>query len=182
MALNKERKVLLGLLGSAGVILVADQVLLGPPQGASASQTTPAVQPPPAPAAENNDAGDSPSAALPLSRESSELVETWNARLSEATTEGLLEADLADPFAAVEQYEPEPTGLMAPLAFQQQHKLSSVMTGGDIGVAMINGKPVRIGQTIEGYRLISVDDRSAVFRAGDQTVRLVLPRQSAGGS
>jgi len=182
MALNKERKVLLGLLGSAGLILVVDQVLLGPPQGANASQTTPAAPPSSTPVAQTNDTAERQPSALQLSRDSSELVDSWNERLTEATTDIPIEAEVTDPFAAVDQYESETTGFMTPQTFQQQHKLSSVITSDDTGVAMINGKPLRIGQVIEGYRLISVDDRSAELRAGDQVVRLVLPKQGAGGS
>lgn len=182
MPLNKERKVLLGLLGSAGLILAADQILLGPPQGASASQTPATSQPTPTPAPPPIDSTEGRDAKIEMASVPVELVDTWNARLREATTDNPLAADIADPFRAVEHFEPETSVLMTPQAFQEQHKLSSIMTGGDIGVAMINGKPVRLGQTVEGYRLIRVNDRSVEFRAGEEIVRLVLPKQGTGGS
>ncbi len=181
MALNKERKVLLGLLGSAGLILTADQLLLGPPQGAKAGQATPTVQPLPAPQAEAGDTAIEQIAAPKLPLASGELIGDWNERLSEATTENVLPSGIADPFSTA-QREAETTGVLTPLMFKQQHELSSVITGGDIGVAMVNKKPVRVGQTVAGYRLISVDTRSAVFQAGDTTVRLTLPVQGTGGS
>lgn len=182
MALSKERKLLLGALGSAGLILVADQVLLGPPQGANASQVAPAqpAQPTQTPTTQAPMAAERETAEM--SRASGELVASWNEQLSEARPDSTDEAEISDPFSSAEQYAPDPSGVISPQEFRQGHKLTAVMTGGDIGVAMINGKPVRINQIVEGYRLISVDSRSAEFRAGDQTVRLILPQQIGGGS
>ncbi len=176
MALNKERKVFLGLLGSAGLILVVDQVLLAPPQVSQAGEAAP---PPPttAPAALTT---PQPTAGTPSP--SSEVVRTWNEQLGKATTDTADVAGVADPFSAAKAREPEPTGIMGPVDFEREHKLTAVLAGGDIGVAMINGTSMRIGQEIAGYRLIRVDARSAEFRAGEFTVRLMLPTQGVGGS
>lgn len=182
MALSKERKLLLGALGSAGLILLADQVLLGPPQGANASQVAPIEQPPPAPTAAATEAPSAQSGAMEVSKASSEVLDTWNAKLSDATTGVGDGTAIADPFSVTERREADPADVVSPQVFLQQHKLTAVMTGGDIGVALINNKPVRIGQMVAGYRLINVDDRSAELRAGGQSVRLILPQQKAGGS
>lgn len=182
MALSKERKLLLGALGSAGLILVADQVLLGPPQGANASPVAPAEPVQPAPASTSDAPLASELDTPEMSRASGKLVASWNEQLSEARPDIADRTELSDPFSATVQHEPDSSGAMSPQEFQQEHKLTAVMTGGDIGVAMINRKPVRINQLVAGYRLISVDSRSAEFRAGDQTVRLVLPQQINGGS
>lgn len=181
MALTKERKLLLGALGSAGLILAADQVLLGPPRGANASQIAP-IEQPIAPTTTTTQAPSAQPGAMEVSLASGEVLDTWNARLGEATAGDGDRATIADPFSITERRESGPADVISPQAFLQQHNLTAVMIGGEIGVALINNKPVRIGQMIAGYRLISVDDRSAELRAGGQSVRLVLPKQKASGS
>jgi hypothetical protein len=59
--------------------------------------------------------------------------------------------------------------------FTSRHKLTAVMkqTGG--GVAIIEGRTVTVGQSIGGFRLVVVKDRSAVLRRGNQRVELRLP-------
>lgn len=183
MALNKERKILCGLLGSAGLILVVDQVLLGPPQGAQAGISANAQAP--APPATTEPASKP---AMPKSTSTgsglvhSEQVQSWNDRLGKATTDIASPQGMNDPFSALEKREPEAPGVMSPSDFEREHKLTALLTGGDIGVAMINGTSVRVGQEVSGYRLIRVDTRSAEFLAGEVTVRLMLPKQGAGGS
>jgi hypothetical protein len=180
MPLNKERKVLLGLLGTAGLILVVDQLLLGPPQGASAGQASPAPPSTPSPPASDARPEASPSApALPAA---DGAIDAWNQRLRGAAGAVAVADALTDPFAPVEERSAGPAGVMTPENFRQQHELSAVMTGASNGVAMINKTPVRVGETISGYRLISVGSRSAVFQAGEQTVRLELPQQIPGNS
>ena len=179
MALNKERKVLLGLLGSAGLILAIDHFLLGPPSGAQASPTatTEQASTPTASASQN------PAQAAPSSRElPAEIASRWNDKVSAALEGSTSDADL-DPFAekssrTAEQGAP---GLMAIEQFVGSHQLSLVMLSGETSVAMVNGKPVRLGDEVAGYRLTSVDSRSATFQAGERTARLMLPNQPAEG-
>lgn len=180
MATNKQRKVLLSLLGSAGLILALDQLVLSPPQGASAGQAAPPAGAPapvtPAATAASSDAGES------AADTSADALRGWNEQLVGigAATGG--DGAPPSPFAPLEGRDPDESDAMSPAEFQAQHKLTAVMTGGDIGVAMINGAAVRIGQEVGGYRLIRVDSRTAEFRAGERTVRLVLPQQVGGGS
>jgi hypothetical protein len=155
---------------------VVDQVLLGPPLGASAGQVTPAA--PPAPTAQ----GPKPAARAASSDASvvdaAESLRDWNAQLVSRSAE----SPAPSPFAPLEAREPEESDVMSPHEFKAQHQLSGVMASGDIGIAMINGTAVRIGQEVGGYRLIRVDARSAEFRAGELTVRLELPQQVGRGS
>lgn len=184
MALNKERKVLLGLLGSAGLILVVDQVLLGPPQGARASGAQPPPATPPTttvPASAAAEQSRTTAASTPT-----EAVDAsgWNARLVALADEPEAQAS-PDPFASQPpERTPEPEGLDA-ARFAAEHRLTAVVTGGAVGavgVAMVNGRPIRVGESVAGYRLVRVDARSAEFRWGDETVRLELPTQTPGGS
>ncbi len=175
MALNKERKVLLGLLGSAGLILAIDQFLLGPPSGAeahSAAATGPTNTP-------SSPASQAAAPAAPSSRElPADVAERWNDRVDAALSESTLDTDL-NPFAEASSRSAElgAPGLLAIEQFVGSHQLSLVMLSGETSMAMVNGKPVRIGDEVAGYRLISVDSRSATFKAGELTARLLLPNQ-----
>ncbi|MEQ9096135.1 MAG: hypothetical protein RIE32_07720 [Phycisphaerales bacterium] len=181
MALNKERKVLLGLLGSAGLILAIDQLLLSPPSGAQASNANPTV---PTPAdsvpASSSDTSTPVSTGTGLSEQA---ARQWNEKLHAALDEHEVTPDL-DPFTEV-VHSADDAGEAGPMsveAFLSQHQLSLVLLSGDTSVAMVNGKPVRLGEEIEGYRLIRVDSRSAVFQSGTQTAELSLPKQTSGGT
>jgi hypothetical protein len=182
MALNKERKVLLGLLGSAGLILAIDQFLLGSPSGAQAStgqQAGPTGVATTSPAA--SDTTTSPSASP--SALASDVAVQWNDRLDAAIGD-LPAATGSNPFAdrssAVEgRTEP---GLLSVDEFIGLHQLSTIVQGAESSVAMVNRTPVRIGDEVSGYRLISIDARSALFQAGDRTARLVLPNQPDEGT
>lgn len=179
MALNKERKVLLGLLGSAGLILGIDYFVLSAPSGAHAGTAQPAPESETKPTpdtttpATKSAAGLSPRAAL-----------QWNQKLEQAAGERAVAQDV-DPFAdpvVPEQPAPDEAGPISVDAFVRTHQLSLVLLSGEMSVAMVNGAPVRLGDEIEGYRLISVDSRSAVFQAGEQTATLVLPKKPGGGT
>lgn len=176
MALSKERKILLGLLGSAGLILVVDQVLLGPPQNAQAESM---ALPPPAVAA----ASPAPQATQPKPTQGgakdAQAIGDWNEKLK-ATLKDEAEG-VPNPFQPGASSTALP-GTLSPQAFQREHKLSAVLTSGEVSVAMVNGRAIRIGEEVSGYRLLRVDARSAEFVAGDQIVKLLLPTQSSGGS
>ncbi|WP_456433457.1 hypothetical protein [Nitratifractor sp.] len=43
--------------------------------------------------------------------------------------------------------------------------------------AYINGKWLKVGDTIEGYKVDSVDNRSVVLKKGEETVHLFLQKQ-----
>ncbi|MFI4916068.1 MAG: hypothetical protein ACIAS6_06115 [Phycisphaerales bacterium JB060] len=181
MALNKERKVLLGLLGSAGLILAADQLLLGPPRGAQASAPTGASATP-APAQSSNVPTAKPAATDSATTGlTPQAARQWNQRLDDAARD-ITTDDSSNPFAEkqVTPAEPAAPGVMSPDEFASMHELSLVMLNEQSSIARVNGRLVRIGEEVAGYRLVSLDARSALFQQGDQTVRLMLPKQSSG--
>ena len=65
--------------------------------------------------------------------------------------------------------------------FLQRHRLTAVMrqTGG--GVAIIDQKTVAVGQSLDGFRLVAVKERSAVLRRGQHRVELRLPEDVLQG-
>jgi hypothetical protein len=56
--------------------------------------------------------------------------------------------------------------------FEQTHTLIGVMVSGGSAAAMVDGKLVRVGQSIDGYKLISVSKGKAVFKSGEITATL----------
>jgi hypothetical protein len=65
----------------------------------------------------------------------------------------------------------------------QKHKLMAVMKQSGGGVAIIDKWTVGVGQTLDGFRLVAVKDRSAILRKGTQKVELKLATDDgfAGG-
>ena len=68
-------------------------------------------------------------------------------------------------------------GLTNAAAFEQRHTLNAVMAAAGGGYAIINGRTLFIGQELDGFELILVSDRSAVFEANGTRAELVLPDQ-----
>lgn len=50
--------------------------------------------------------------------------------------------------------------------FQSKHPLDAVLVVGDERYAVIGGRTLNIGQTLDGYTLVAVQERSATFQGG----------------
>ncbi len=61
--------------------------------------------------------------------------------------------------------------------FKSANRLDGVLTSGRNPIALVNGRTVRLGQTIDGFELIAVQDRIAVFQLDDVRVELHIPVQ-----
>ncbi len=68
-------------------------------------------------------------------------------------------------------------GGTAAATFVRSHRLMAVMAGGANGSAIIDDKCLFIGQQIDGFRLISVGDRSAVLESNGVRVELQLSQE-----
>lgn len=66
--------------------------------------------------------------------------------------------------------------------FLNRHRLTAVMKQQGGGVAIIEGKTVAVGQSIGGFRLVVVKDKSAVLRRGSQRVELRLPEDATAAT
>jgi hypothetical protein len=53
-------------------------------------------------------------------------------------------------------------------------KLNAVLAAGSDSIANVDGVMVRIGESVQGYRLVAVSDRSAVFEKNNAKVTLTL--------
>jgi hypothetical protein len=58
--------------------------------------------------------------------------------------------------------------------FRTKHHLAAVLTAERQGLAVLEGKPIRIGQTIDGFTLVAVAHHSAVFEANGIRVELSM--------
>ena len=191
MALTKERKVLLGLLGSAGLILGLDQLFLGPPKQAAATVPESAPDPQALPSSQTSTTSETTTTMVAPAADSSSAVSSWNERLAALHADAKPEDELdtatgssvaLDPFAKPTTNRSDADARITASQFASQHRLSAVVTSNSVGVAMVNGKAVRVGEEISGYRLVRVDTRSAEFESGGDIVRLEIPVQVRGGS
>jgi hypothetical protein len=66
--------------------------------------------------------------------------------------------------------------------FRRAHKLSAVITGPAGDAAVIAGRTVLVGQQFEGFKLVSIGDRRAVFQLDDLEVVLTIAQRSGGRS
>jgi hypothetical protein len=64
--------------------------------------------------------------------------------------------------------------LARPDQFEITHKLSAVMSSHNGGTAIVNGQFIRIGEIVDGFTLVSVGPRSAVFLKNGKRVELSL--------
>lgn len=53
-------------------------------------------------------------------------------------------------------------------------KLSGTLRAGRNSMANVNGNIVKLGETIDGYKLIEVDERSAIFVKNKQSTHLTI--------
>jgi hypothetical protein len=53
-------------------------------------------------------------------------------------------------------------------------KLTATLRAGQNSMANVNGKIVKLGETINGYRMIEVDERSVVFAKNKQRTHLTI--------
>ena len=55
-------------------------------------------------------------------------------------------------------------------------KLKGVIVGGRNSVAIINGKLVRLGESIEGYQVVRIEEKEVFLRSGNSTFKLELAK------
>lgn len=180
MSLSRQHYAYVGMLVLAVAAFLADRLLLGAgtpgPNPAAASTRT---------APESQEAGSRPqaagTAAGPFPQPAACRPQPpWVERLAAlAKARGADPAASRDAFALQEPWRsqlkkpapealPEPPPPSAPPAvFADKHKLTAVMMTGKGGSAIVDGRMLRMGQEIGGYKLIGLKPGRAVFQAGD---------------
>jgi hypothetical protein len=80
----------------------------------------------------------------------------------------------AEPAAAA----PDNAATLAAEQFKSAHRLTGVLTANGRAVAMIDGRIVPVGQSIDGYRLIEISHRSATFELGHSQITLMMAERT----
>lgn len=169
MVLTPRRKLALGTLGLAVAALVADRGFFQP---ASASAGNPAGE-----YAVDRTAASSPlptGTAVDLSRSMAGRLQA----VAEVLEVNPLGADMGTvarwrPVEApvVEEIEPAPVEVQD--TFASRYRLTGVMGTGGRGRIILDGnRRLALGDELDGYTLVEVAERSAVFRSGRREVVL----------
>ncbi len=179
MKLSRQRKISVVILALAVSALVADRAFLG---GGStgpgrASGASPGPVKPRLPAAP-------PAAAAPPAVMNA-LAPAGGQSLADRLRDysrqrGIDASGVRDAFVAAESWRPKPQVAEAATrpvgrvpGFSEKHELMAVITGPK-GSAIVDGKCLQVGQELDGYRLVSVGHREAVFECDGERVELRL--------
>lgn len=179
MGLSKSRKCYLAGLAIVVTAFLAYRLFLGAEdRGPAAAQASPAA--PAAPKA----APPPVSAEKPQGLSASSLAERLAAL---AKSEDLDPARMRDAFVLPEAWRrelappaPSPSLPAGTETFIQEHKLTSVVLTGDGGSAIVNGKFLRLGHALDGYRLLHLTQSQAVFESVEGNNQVVLPLEKTG--
>jgi len=179
MEMTRKHKVYAVVLGLAGIVVVADQQFFLEATGPSTAQAATGVlmtepsaatlSPPIAsPAGALGDIGQERSA---IAERFQGLVQKYHLRLSE------VDDGFDRPFSWKQQ-EQTARELKASQAranaFRSEHHLTAILTAGGRGIVVLEDKPIRIGQMIDGFTLMAVANHSAVFEANGISVKLSM--------
>ena len=77
-------------------------------------------------------------------------------------------------FAAVSRPEGAPAFGTAGSQARPRLQLNAVLVAGSESIANVDGVMVRVGDSVQGYRLVAVSDRSAVLEKNNARVTLTL--------
>jgi hypothetical protein len=179
MGMSKQRKLFVGILGLALAGLVIDRTVLdgsvlGPNAAAAHSGARPDTDAAPTPAEDH-------------------LQEPLSSRGMLASRLRQVGADLdLDPGSVRDAFSPselftgpppveeqpdEPDFDKLAQAFAAAHRLTSVLVTSTDRSAVINGKRFVIGAQVDGFTLIEIQSRAAVFERDGRTVQLNITGQ-----
>jgi len=166
MALTKRQKVLVAVFVVGLAALLVDRVWLGP-KAASAGSST-------------GSGANASSAASSLSSRVTPDKPNVTQRLDSLWAEREPNfADVRDPFclpsswSGVQKDSPGAAGDPA-TGFAATHRLSAVLAEGRVSCALVDDRLLTPGQEIDGFKLVSVGDRFAVFEGRGARVVLKL--------
>jgi len=171
VGITNQRKLSIAVLALAGGALIVDKMFLGATGPAAARADEVAVQ-------------VETTAAAPA--RSQPAQPTVAKRLERLAPHG---GEVGDAFAvpaawrkvAVKAAEQGPNIDTPAAAFAKEHHIAAIMRGGqDPARAMVNGKIVSLGDSIDGGTLVEVNDQGAVFEVGGVRVLIALRPEVKG--
>jgi|GEM_PF-5650996 len=170
MKLSPRQKVLLGVMGVFVLALAADKLVLRPGTGgaiAAAAATTGVPD------------DDQVSITAVSTTQGPTLAQrlkalrrgAWDGGIRDAFTpgEGLIPRQASSPGPVVVQAEPGER-------FAESHTLTGVAPRATGGTAIVNGHTVRVGERVDGFRLVRVHADSALFEREGRHVEIRIRR------
>lgn len=167
------------VLGIAVIVLVADRAMRQAPAPAEASDSAAATPQRPTPARTTSP----PSSAAPMAEKASAHVDgsiksQWLRDLPEVP-------EVRDLFAMARSKPPETDEQASgqegrendpdpSVSFADAHRLHATFQDGRVSYAVIDGRMIQVGQSIDGFRLESVSAYQATFCAGKHKAILSL--------
>lgn len=188
MKVNKQQKILGCVLVIGAIALCSDRLFFlksGPAatESAAASASEYAVAPAAASAA--------PTKTTPITA-STPVASVQNITLSQRLRNAAAaqtNRPLKDAFAFSSAWgngsdadNAAPASASAGEVFKQSHRLTGVLSSNGRAVAMVDGKLVPVGQSVDGYRLVSISHRSATFESAHSQVILNLAERAVSGN
>ena len=187
MKWTKERKIYGGLLALGVVALVVDRLSGGPKEAAAQQEDAAALVAP-------NVAGKSAPSKTARISDAGAVLARANISLAErlrAATSGQLVSDKS----VVDVFRPSPKWAGAAAGggdahvlsdaerFKLAHRLTAIMMSGRGSRAIVDGTPLRLGESLDGFRLLSVDPARAILGRNGARVVLALeqPQVSHAG-
>lgn len=177
MTLSRERKVLLAVAGAAGLLVLADRVVLDGTGGTPASASA-TVSPAAATAVTNfNDPPVTAGPNKPSLRPSAPPPHHHHRPPPPSLADRLAHAGRHLPDATPDAFRPGPRWRAAgpddgparpgrgfdPEAFLRDHRLEAVTRGHGQATAMVNGRPIHLGTVRQGMTLRQIDERGVVW-------------------
>lgn len=192
MKITRERKIYLGMLALGLAALSLDRVLTDAPGPRSASASV---------ASSLSDAADvtaaspvTPVTVMPTAPAIQPTAGSQTPRLAQRLAafgreQGIAPQDAANAFVPSSQWLDEsraavaaqvneaiPAGPSEAEQFLHAHKLNGIIADKHGGLAIVNGKPVALGQSVGGFRLTELHPRHAVFTSTDgEVVKMTFP-------
>ena len=181
MSLTTSHKIYASVLGVALVGFALDRTLLAP-DGAAAGETTP-------PAATGMDTVSIMATPMPIPVAAAPTRTLALSFRELAARRGLKLEDISDPFTVPNHWLPDEasipietsTGVSPGRRYLASHQLNAVMENAQGGSAIVDGKRLRIGDELDGFRLVLIQRRSVVMEGEGVRVTLALPALSGGG-
>ena len=175
MKLSKRQISGVAILAIALITLVIDHAFLGRgsgPAGASASLNASPAEP--IPEAVDTPHSNSEPPTIKLAQRLERLWSEKNLDMSQARDVFSLPASwLADVHPATAIGRP-PTGQDAVSVFRTNHKLRGVLVTAQACCVTVNDHILRLGEDLDGFRLVAIEEDSATFEAGGKQVSLRL--------
>lgn len=171
MKLSKERKIFIGLLVVALGVVFVDRVIIGTdvtePKPAKAKSAEQPSNPKPAAASAEHSA-PIPMRGPAISDRLSKAVQAHGASPS---------ADMRDAFAPSGAWAAElgsGQGDIGPKPFHERHRLVAVVVVEGERYVIIDDQTLGVGNTLDGYTLVDVSERTAVLESNGHRVELEI--------